>query len=121
MGACIIFLNVCVCIVCRCETSLLSLEAIFAEDFFLTYLSYMTTDELCSKLLDKYIASDGLLVGGRGEGGEGERTDGAKYLSVPGGEPVTVSNGHGPIDSTSRKRKYVYWGVELWSGNVVVH
>eukprot|EP00731_Ephydatia_muelleri_P020520 Em0013g247a len=90
--------------------------AIFAEDFFLTYLSYMTTDELCSKLLDKYIASDGLLMGGRGEGGEGERTDGAKYLSVPGGEPVTVSNGHGPIDSTSRKRniaKHVAMWIEV--------
>ena len=74
---------------------------IFAEDFFLTYLSFMTTEELCSKLLDKYIVSGGLLGGG---GGEEEGVDGTKYLSVPGSENVTISNGHGSIDASFRKR-----------------
>ena len=92
------------CVLCRCELCLLSLVAIFAEDFFLTYLSFMTTEELCSKLLDKYIVSGGLLGGG---GGEEEGVDGTKYLSVPGSENVTISNGHGSIDASFRKRKYV--------------
>lgn len=77
---------------------------IFAEDFFLTYLSFMTTDELCSKLLDKYILSDELLMrdgGGEGAGGTEEKSK--RFLSVPNGH-VTPSNGHEAIDASSRKR-----------------